>query len=127
MSRVPLRIHPGRWAACRLPAGAPIPPPPAGTRFWSATITGTETSLIVPEGHEPEGARCEPGFAALEVEGPLDFSAIGILAGLASTLASAGIPILAVSTHDTDWLLVRGDRLDDAVRALESAGHAVAR
>ena len=127
MSSLPLRVHPGRWAACRLPAGAPVPEPPPEARFWSATLTGTETSLIVPEGHEPEGATVEQGFAALEVEGPLDFSAIGILAGLASSLASAGIPILAVSTFDTDWLLVRADRLDEATAALESAGHSVAR
>ncbi len=90
-------------------------------------MTGSETSLIVPEGHEPKGARVEGGFAALEVQGPLDFSAIGILAGLAGALAEAGIPILALSTFDTDWLLVRGDRLDDAITAFEAAGHRVSR
>jgi hypothetical protein len=81
----------------------------------------------VPEGHEPEGATVEGAFAALEVEGPLDFSAVGILAALSGALAQAGIPLLAVSTFDTDWLLVRDDRLDAAVSALEAAGHSVAR
>lgn len=96
-------------------------------RLWSVTRTETETSLIVPEEQAPEGARVESGYAALEVEGPLDFGLTGILAGLASALADAGVSLLAISTFDTDWLLVRHERLEDAIAALESAGHRVSR
>jgi hypothetical protein len=122
-----LRVHPGRWAACRLPADSPIPEPAPGATLWSATRTGRETSLIVPEDQVPAGARVESGYAALEVEGTLDFALTGILAGLATTLAEAGVSLLAISTFDTDWLLVRHDRLDDTVTALEAAGHRVSR
>ena len=118
-------LRPGRWAACRLPAGSRVPEPPAGVRLWSATVSAREVSLVVPEGHEPEAARVQAGFAALEVEGPLDFSLTGILAGLATTLADAGVPLLALSTFDTDWLLVREERLGDARDALAAAGHDV--
>lgn len=94
-------------------------------RLWSVTKTGTETSLILPEDQVPEGARVEGGYAALEVEGPLDFALTGILARLATALAEAEVPLLALSTFDTDWLLVQHDRLDDAIAALEGAGHRV--
>jgi hypothetical protein len=59
------------------------------------------------------------------VRGPLDFNLTGVLAGLATPLATAGISIFAVSTYDTDYVLVRNDDLDVAVRALREAGHLV--
>ena len=122
MKPLTLRLHPGRWAACRLPAGSRVPEPPAGVRLWSATWTRDETSLIVPEEHAPEGAPVEKGFVAFEVEGPLDFSLTGILAGLATALAEAGVPLLAMSTFDTDWLLVRQEWLEKAKEALKGCG-----
>lgn len=73
----------------------------------------------------PEGVRVEAGFRRLSVEGPLELSAIGILAALAASLAAARISVLAVSTFDTDHLLVRQGDLDRAVEALSRAGHVV--
>lgn len=61
----------------------------------------------------------------LAVRGPLDFNIIGVLACLAVPLAAAGISIFAISTFDTDYVLVRHDDLDRAVRALREAGHRV--
>jgi hypothetical protein len=66
------------------------------------------------------------GYAALAVRGPLDFSLTGILAALAAPLADAGIPIFAISTYDTDVLLVAETWLGDARQALQRAGHVVA-
>lgn len=59
--------------------------------------------------------------------GPLPFDATGVLASLASPLARAGVPILAISTFDTDLLFVRKDHFDDAVAALTRAGHRIVR
>ena len=61
----------------------------------------------------------------LAVRGPLDFTITGVLAALAAPLATAGISIFAVSTYDTDYLLVREHELDRAVRALREAGHII--
>jgi uncharacterized protein len=69
--------------------------------------------------------RAERGFRALAVAGPLDFALTGVLAALAVPLAEAGVPIFAVSTYDTDHLLVRAERLGEAIAALEAAGHQV--
>ena len=73
----------------------------------------------------PAGVRREDGFRCLEVEGPFAFDAVGILASLAAPLSRARIPILAISTFDTDYLLVRQVHLARTTRALRSAGHVV--
>ena len=69
----------------------------------------------------------EDGWSALAVEGPLDFGLTGILAALATCLAEASVPIFAVSTYDTDWILIKRTDLKRAVGALQAAGHVVVR
>lgn len=71
----------------------------------------------------PEGVRKQGGWRCLEVGGPLPFELTGVLASLASPLAAAGVPIFAVSTFDTDYLLVPGEKLEAALAALGAAGH----
>lgn len=73
----------------------------------------------------PAGVRREDGFRCLEVRGPFAFDAVGVLASLTAPLARARIPILAISTFDTDYLFVRQFHLAGAIRALSSAGHVV--
>ena len=71
----------------------------------------------------PAGIHHEGGWRVLAVRGPLAFELTGVLASLASPLAAAGVSIFALSTFDTDYLLVPGDRLETALAALEAAGH----
>ena len=73
----------------------------------------------------PAGVRREDGFRCLAVRGPFAFDVVGVLASLAAPLARAQIPILAISTFDTDYLFVRQTHLARAVRALRRAGHVV--
>jgi hypothetical protein len=122
-----LTLLPGRLAVCRLLPEAPLPAPAAALPLWSVTRTAEELSLILPEAAVPAGARAETGFRALKVEGPLAFSAVGILAGLTRALAAAGVSLFALSTFDTDYLLVREGDLERATTALAAAGHKVAR
>jgi uncharacterized protein len=84
-----------------------------------------ELTVVCPAGRVPDGVRAERGWRALAVEGPLDLAMTGVLAALAGALADAGVAIFAVSSFDTDHLLVRSDRLADAVRALSAAGHRI--
>ncbi len=95
------------------------------TEFFCAIRTEQELSLVTDDALVPEGVECERGWTALKVEGPLDFALTGILAALAMPLAEAKIPIFALSTFDTDYILVKSDRLADAIAALKQAGHAV--
>ena len=69
----------------------------------------------------------EDGWRALRIAGQMDFGLTGVLAGLSSTLAQAGISIFALSTFDTDYILVKAENLDLAVSALEAKGYSVER
>lgn len=110
---------------CRLEPGGEIPGWACREPFFSITRTSEELSVICPEPQIPEGLRCERGWRAIKLEGPFDFGQIGVLLAIAEPLAEAGISILAQSTFDTDYVLVRAEQLQDAVAALGSAGHRV--
>lgn len=116
---------PGRYAICRLPAGAPIPESVLSAWFVSITRTPDELSIVCDERTILEGARVEQGWSLLKVDGPLDFSAIGIVASLATPIAAAGISLFVISTFDTDFVLVKTENLDAATEALERAGHSI--
>jgi uncharacterized protein len=117
-----LSILPEELSVCRLAPDASLPDLERMTGFWSLTRTSDELSLVVLSSMAPQQAQISPGWRGLKVEGPLDFSLIGILAGLSAALAQAGISIFALSTYDTDYLLVRGADLDKAVAALRAGG-----
>ncbi|MFT5686579.1 MAG: hypothetical protein ACI8RZ_007535 [Myxococcota bacterium] len=122
---MPLTLH---WRSedlviARFPPAAPLPPIPAGA-FFSLTRTGSELSLVIATEHLPAGATAvEAGWRAVAVVGPLDFSLVGILSGLASTLAAAGVSLFALSTYDTDLILVRTTDKERATTALLAAGY----
>lgn len=113
-------------AVARLPGGEGLPWWAAVSSFLSLTRTPEETSVVCEARLVPEEARSEGGFRALRVDGTLAFQETGVLVSLATPLASAGVPIFVVSTFDTDYLLVPGPRLGEAVQALRKAGHSVA-
>jgi hypothetical protein len=123
--RVTLRPLAHRLAVVRLPAGAPIPRWAARSRWFSITRTADELSIVCLQSAAPKGALCERDFRAIAVAGPLDFGLTGILASLASPLAAAKISMFAISTFDTDYVLVRGASLPAALQALRAAGHTI--
>jgi hypothetical protein len=71
----------------------------------------------------PDGARAERGWTALELEGPFQFSMTSVLASFLQPLAEAQISIFAMSTFNTDYVLIKSGDLDRAVAALAAAGH----
>ncbi|MGA2592807.1 MAG: ACT domain-containing protein [Bryobacteraceae bacterium] len=123
-----LRIRKGRFAVCRLAPQETVPSwVSAADSFTSVSRTRDELSIVCAEDAVPPGIQCAKGWRILEVQGPLDFAQTGILASLASPLADAGVSIFAISTYDTDYVLVEEQHLDSAVRALTAAGHTVER
>ena len=126
MAGLTLMLTPERFAVCRLAPDAPVPPLPLGVSLVALTLTPDELSLVVPEAFAPPDATTEGGWRALRVAGPLDFRLTGVLASLASPLAQASVSIFAVSTYDTDYLLVREASLTAALEALRAAGHTIA-
>ena len=93
--------------------------------FFSVTRTAEELSAVCEAAAVPPGVKAEGPWSVLAVRGPLDFNLKGVLAGLTTPLATADISIFAVSTYDTDYVLVRSPDLDRAVRALREAGHKI--
>jgi hypothetical protein len=93
--------------------------------FFSVTRTPTELSAVCDATVVPSDVVAVGPWRALSVRGPLDLNLTGILAGLATALATAGISLFSVSTFETDYILVRSTDLGRAVRALREAGHDV--
>jgi uncharacterized protein len=113
----------GVFSIHRLPAGDPLPEGLADEPMvW---IGRTEAELSVVCRQIPERAawgEVSGGWGALEVEGPLDFTIVGLLAEITAVLAREEISVFALSTFDTDYVLVPGHRLDDAIERLDEAG-----
>jgi hypothetical protein len=126
--RLPLELLPDTLAICRLPADAPLPPwASTGSNFVTISRTPEELSITAVQRAIPSGVRCERDYRAVRVRGPLSLDLIGILASIAEPLAEAGLSIFAISTFDTDYVLVKDRDLEAAVAALERAGHQVSR
>jgi hypothetical protein len=114
----------GEYAVWKLPPEAE-PPGFDDAPFFSMTRTAAELSIVAPANRMPAGVPAQAGWACLEVQGPLSFELTGILAGISAPLAATAVPLFAISTFDTDYVLVRTADLERAVEALEGAGHRV--
>ena len=101
-----------------------VPAPLGG--FYSLSCVEGEISLVCESDKVPQEAIArEDGWRAFRVEGQLDFSLVGVLAGISQTLAEAGIPLFALSTYNTDYILVKKEYFDKAKRAFRSSDYDV--
>ena len=116
---------PGEFAVCKLPPGAPLPAWPTAGEFFSVTRTPDELSVVCPEGSVPDGVTCERGWRGVRVAGAMPFTAVGVLAALTAPVAAAGVSLFAVSTFDTDYILVKEADFPRAVAAWRTTGHEV--
>jgi hypothetical protein len=121
-----LEVLPGLLAVCRLSVSQAVPEWVLRLPFWSITRTEDEMSVVVPEALASPGWKQEVGWRALKVRGPLDFGLIGVLSRLSGALAASNVSLFAISTFDTDYVLVREADLARAVAALQAAGCTVA-
>ena len=122
-----LNVLPELFAICRLKAQDPLPNWATNGSLFSVTRTSDELSIICPQTIVPESVLADRDWRALKVKGPLDFALVGVLAELAGLLAAAKVSIFAISTFDTDYILVKEEKLKRAVEALAIAGHQVSR
>jgi uncharacterized protein len=124
-SELRLSILPETLAICRLEKDGEIPGWALGGSFVSITRTSEELSIVCTQTQVPEGVRWDGGWRCLKVEGPLDLSTTGVLASFVTPLAREGISVFAVSTYDTDYLLVKEENLEKTVKVLSQKGHQV--
>lgn len=120
-----LIVLPDEFAVARLGPADAIPSWATSAPISSTTRTREELSIVCGASHLPAHVTAERGWRCLRVAGTLDFSLTGVLASIAAPLADAGVSIFAISTYDTDYVLVRAYALPAAVAALAAAGHDV--
>src|SRR3989344_4882803 len=118
MEILKLLVLPQKLAICRFETGAGIPSWIEDASWFSITKTDDEISIVCPGNYVPDGVRVEKDWRAFKVQGPLDFSLVGVLARLLAVLAEAGISVFTISTFDTDYILVKSEKLDQAVEVL---------
>jgi hypothetical protein len=114
-----------RFAVCRLKRDSALPEWALRGGFFSMTRTDEELSIVCADENVPADVRAERGWRCLKVVGPFAFSEVGVLSSLTEPLARAGISLFAISTFDTDYLLVKQENLENARAALSAAGHQV--
>jgi hypothetical protein len=114
---------PGSFAICQLAPSADIPGWALQGAFFSVTRSADELSVVCPQEVVPARVRHEAAWACLKLEGPFPFSQTGILASFVQPLSDRAIPIFAVSTFDTDYVLVKEAWIDKAIEVLKEAGH----
>lgn len=120
-----LSLLDGHMSVCRLDPAADIPGWATAKSFLSITRTDEELSVVCPKGAVPEGVRREDGWRVFKLEGPFEFSEVGVLASVVGPLAEAGVSVFAVSTYDTDYVLAKEEQLETAAAALRGRGHEV--
>lgn len=106
----------------RFSQGSTIPSSVYQSGFFSISGTPGELSIVCDSSVALQSDRVETGWKIIKVCGPLDFSLTGVFAALTEPLAAARIPVFAVSTFDTDYILVKSENMADARNALERAG-----
>ena len=115
----------GDYTVCRLEPHQPVPDWAWTGEFVSLTRTGDELSIVCDAKAVPDGVKLEAGWACLKLQGPFAFELTGILSRVLAPLHDAGVGIFAVSTFDTDYVLLKRVQLRAGVAALEAAGHTV--
>ena len=118
-----LAILNGEYTVHRFPPESDIPAAALMGNFLSITRTKDELSIVFDAKQHLNSHISEAGWACIKVLGPLDFGLTGILARIASVLAEAEISIFAISTYDTDYVLVKKEKLATAKEVLSQAGY----
>jgi len=107
-----------KYGVCRLDKNDLIPEWSQTSDFFSIARTSDELSIVCSQDNIPNDIKCEKDWRILKIEGPLDFSLIGILSSISTILARKGISIFAISTYDTDYILVKDKDINNAIVAL---------
>jgi hypothetical protein len=125
MPKQTLLVHESLFTIHSLDPDSEIPASVLKSPLFFLGKTEDELSIVVPSSVDVSSLDCDEGWRALELLGPLHLSLIGIMAQIGQVLAAAKVSIFVVSTFDTDFFLVKDNKLGDAISALKKAGYSV--
>jgi uncharacterized protein len=121
--KLKFRRLPGLYAIVRLAPDAPVPAWATKGDFTSVSRSADELSIVCPEENLSADANSQHRWICLKLEGPFPFSQTGVLLSFIDPLSTNGIPIFAISTYDTDYVLVQEEFAGATQQALDQAGH----
>jgi hypothetical protein len=120
-----LQLLPQEFAVCRLAADAAVPQWATRGSVFSITRTGDELSIVCESKYVPSILKSEREWRCFRLAGPFPFVMTGVLASVLEPLADAKVSIFAISTYDTDYVMVKEKALATAAKGLRAAGHIV--
>jgi uncharacterized protein len=121
--RLKFRRLPGPYAIVRLAPESPIPNWATKGDFTSVSRSAEELSIVCPADSLPAEVQSKHRWICCKLEGPFPFSQTGVLVSFIEPLSDNGVPIFAISTHDTDFVLVQEEFAGVTLQALNEAGH----
>jgi uncharacterized protein len=121
--KLKFRQLPGTYAIVRLSPDAPVPDWSAKGEFTSITRTSDELSVVCHSENLPADVQPSHRWICLRLEGPFPFSLTGVLLSFIAPMSGNGIPIFAIATFDTDYVLIQEEWTGAAISALQAAGH----
>ena len=127
MKQLSLQVLAGQYTIHRFSPESGLPMAALESAFLSITKTVDELSIVCDAEISLESEHSESDWSCIKVLGPLDFALTGILAKLFRVLAEAQISIFAISTYDTDYLLVQSEKLAETIEVLEKKGYMIGR
>jgi len=113
----------GPYAIVRLAPDADVPDWATKGEFTSITRSADELSIVCATEKLPNDVHSLHRWICLKLQGPFSFSMTGILLSIIEPLSSQGIPIFAISTYDTDYVLIQEEFAAVTLDTLQRAGH----
>ena len=120
-----LRVLENEFTIYQFQPHVTVPPPALECSYCWVGKTDEELSIVCESSIKLAGEKRNTGWSCIKVLGPIDFSETGILAGISKVLSKARLSIFALSTFDTDYILVKSAQLKRATAALVEAGYEV--
>jgi len=117
------RWMPGPYAIVKLAADAPVPDWATKGEFTSISRSADELSIVCPADNLPADVHSQHHWICFKLEGPFAFSLTGILLSFIEPLSKSGVPIFAISTFETDYVLVQEEFAGVTQQVLRDAGH----
>jgi len=115
------------YGICVFQNNAPIPEWAVTASLCSITRTKKELTIVCPQNIIPVDIEHNRNWRCFRIDGSFEFNQIGVISSLAAPLAQAGISIFVVSSYDTDYILVKEEKVEQVIAVLSDNGHLIAR